>query len=153
MFNQTTSGWMHWSSLPDTAGFPDTEGCRLLNYCHGLYPASACAVLCHCMWWQSKLPMVGPACAKKNNFTRHFRMPLHTDHSSMVGPSTTQTRMPQSPIIQTLLAGEAGHRHRHQFLPLTTHMDGKNKTSVSEMPSRHRDEEERWDSSAHRVHW
>lgn len=25
MFNQTTPGWMHWSSLPDTAGFLDTE--------------------------------------------------------------------------------------------------------------------------------
>lgn len=80
---------------------------------------------------------------KKNNFTHHFPMPLHIDHNSTVGPHTTQTRMPQSSVIQMPLIAEAGHRHRDQLIALSTHMNGKNKTGISEMPSRHRDQEER----------
>ena len=44
-----------------------------------------------------------------------------------------------------LLIPEAGHRHRDQLTALRTHMNSKNKTGISEMPSRHRDQEERSD--------
>lgn len=56
MFNQTTPGWMHWSSVPDTAGLLDTEGYKPPHYCHSLYLAGPCAVLRCCMWWRARFP-------------------------------------------------------------------------------------------------
>lgn len=41
------------------------QGCKSPNEGHSLHSASAYAVLCHCMWWQSRLSVVVPACAKR----------------------------------------------------------------------------------------
>lgn len=139
MFNQTTPGWMHWSSLPDTAGFLDTAGLQTSR----LRPQPPLSQrLCRAMPLHVMTEQVihgRTSWCKKNNFTHHFPMPSYIDHSSMVGPYATQTRTPQSSSIQMLLIPEAGHTHRDLLIALSMHMNGKNKTGISEMPSRHRE--------------
>lgn len=51
--------------------------------------------------------------------------------------TTTKLHSPNAPHIK------AGHKHRDSFMAGSTHMNGKYKTAISEMPSRHRDQEER----------
>lgn len=121
MFNQTPMGWMHWSSLPDMAGFLDTAGLQTSK----LRPQPPLSQrLCRAMPLHVMTEQVihGASLCKKNNFTRHFPMPLYIDHSSMVGPYTTQTRTPQSSSIQMLFILEAGHRHRDQLTALSMHI-------------------------------
>lgn len=73
MFNQTTPGWVHWSSLPDTAGFLDTAGLQTSTLRPQPPLSQHLRVLCHCMWWQSRFPMVVPACAKRTTSLITFR--------------------------------------------------------------------------------
>lgn len=150
MFNQTTPGWMRWSSLPDTAGFLDTEGNKPPHYCHSLYLASTCAVLCCCMWWRASFPWWYQLMQKEQ---------LPTSHSNTIthGPelwdglfhhtNKNARKLPQPDALHT-----GSHRHRcgspshhtHEWLEQHRWFRDASKTQ------RWR---ERSDSSAHPVHW
>lgn len=142
MFNQTTPGWMHWSSPPDTAGFLDTAGLQTSKLRLPLSQRLSRAVPLHVKTEQA---IHGGTSLCKKNFTHRFPMPLYIDHNSMVGPHSTQTRTPQSSITQMPLISKQATNRETSSSAISTHMNGKNKTGISEMPSRHRDQKQRSD--------
>lgn len=152
MFNQATAGWTRWSSPPDTAGFLDTAGLQTSRLRPQPPPASACAVWCHCAWWQSRLSMAVPACAKRTTSLITFQC-HHTLTTArwLVLPPHKQERHKAPSSKRSSYRKQA--TDRDEPIALSTHMNGKNKTGVSEMPPRHRDQEKDEMSSAHPVHW
>lgn len=141
MFNQTTPGWMRWSSLQSQLVSWIQLGCQPLQYCHSLHPARPVPLWGHCVWWQSGVIHGRASLCKKNYFTHSFPMPLYTGHSLMVGPHSTQTKTPRNSKVHLLPKQPQTQRLAHP--PHCAHTNGKNKTGYSEAPPRHRAQEEK----------
>lgn len=147
MFNQTTPGWMHWSSLPDTAGFLDTEGCKPPHYCHGLCSASAYAVLWCCMWWRASFPWWYQLMQKEQLLTS--RSDAHHTWTTALGWAVPPYKQEcQEAPSATLEATDtdAGHppHHAHRWHEQQKCFRDASKTQGWR---------ERSESSAHPVHW
>lgn len=148
MFNQTTPGWMHWSSLPDTAGFLDTEGCKPPHYHHGLSSASAYAML-RLRVMKSKGSMGVPADAKRTTSRILFRC-RHTWTTALGWVVPPYKQECQEAPSATL---EATDTDAGRPPPLPTHHAHEQHTSFREASKTQRGRGRRSNSSAHPVHW
>lgn len=152
MFNQTTPGWMHWSSLPDTAGFLDPEGCKPPPYHHGLYSASAYGVACD----EEQVFHGGTRWCKKNNLAHPVPMPSHTRTTALGWVVPPYKQECQKAPSATLEATDTDTSHRPTPTP-HHHYHHAHRWQERHMFFRDASKTQRWrersNSSAHRVHW